>query len=68
MTLGVFINVSIDAPELCCPSVFLLVDREDEDEQEDDKDQVLEEKEEDEDEQAGDQIRMGTRGGGDVQV
>ena len=42
MTLGVFINVSIDAPELCCPSVFLLVDREDEDEQEDDKDQVFE--------------------------
>ena len=66
MIFGVFINVSIDAPELCCPSVFLLVDREDEDEQEDDKDQVLEEKEEDEDEQAGDQIRMGTRGEGDV--
>ena len=42
MTLGVFINVSIDAPGLCCPSVFLLVDREDEDEQEDDKDQVFE--------------------------
>ena len=42
MTFGVFINVSIDAPGLYCPSVFLLVDREDEDEQEDDKDQVFE--------------------------
>ena len=62
MTFGVFINVSIDAPELCCPSVFLLVDREDEDEQEDDKDQVLEEKEEDEDEQAGDQDKDGDKG------
>ena len=62
MTFGVFINVSIDVPELCCPSVFLLVDREDEDEQEDDKDQVLEEKEEDEDEQAGDQDNDGDKG------
>ena len=42
MTFGVYINVSIDAPELCCPSVVLLVEREDEDEQEDDKDQVFE--------------------------
>ena len=33
----------VQAPEPCSPSVFLLVDREDEDAQEDDKDQVFEE-------------------------